>query len=246
MRGLHITNKQGKNTFVQFTSAALCNPPPKLGKAGEVAEFARYLAATETGTHEALVVQLGEDYAQALIDGDPEIDMEKAGMRLGEGRRVYIEYEWREEDGKQIKADSGRIRHAPPSFIEVLTNPDGSERERRTPIEVEANINEDMPLHWTGKKLPRAEATRRFVMTRTIQLFHRDGLTYDYLFAMAEELAKEDVMMLIGAGNKGKDPLILQANGSPYRGFLEGRVNGQSYKLLLHLSNLELKVPEAK
>ena len=96
-------------------------------------------------------------------------------------------------------------------------------------------------MHWSGKKLPRAEAARRFVMTRTIQLFHQDGLTYDYLFEMAGELAKEDVLMLIGAGGKGNAPLILQANGTPYRGFLAGRVDGKSYKLLLHLSNMELK-----
>jgi len=32
-------------------------------------------------------------------------------------------------------------------------------------------------------------------------------------------------------------------NGSPYRGFLEGRVDGERYILLLHLSNMELKMP---
>ena len=125
--------------------------------------------------------------------------------------------------------------------LEVLINPDGTERERREPEEIEANVNDDLPLHWTGKKLSREDAVKRFVMTRTIQLFHRDGLTYDYLFKMAEELSKDDVVMLIGAGQNGADPLIFQANGSPYRGFLEGRVDGTSYKLLLHLSNLELK-----
>ena len=244
MRELHITNDEGKNTCVGFAAATLSTPPPKLGKGGEPAEFIRYLATTEEGTHEALAGESGEDdYGQALIDGDPEIDMEKVGMRLGESRRVYIEYEWEEKDGKVVKSGSGRIRHAPPSFLEVLTNPDGSERERRKPQDVEANINEELPLHWTGKKLPRKDAIRRFVMNRTIQLFHRDGLTYDYLFAMAGELAKEDVLMLIGAGEKGNAPLVFQANGTPYRGFLEGRVDGKSYKLLLHLSNLELKLP---
>ena len=244
MRELHITNEQGKNTCVQFATAAVSDPPPKLGKDGEAAEFSRYLATTEAGTHQVLAAKQGKDYAQALIDGDPEIDMEMVGMRLGEGRRVYLEYEWQDKDGKEVKTGDGRIRHAPPSFIEVLSNPDGSERERRKPEEVEANINEELPLHWSGKKLPRAEAARRFVMTRTIQLFHQDGLTYDYLFEMAGQLAKEDVLMLIGAGGKGNAPLIFQANGTPYRGFLEGRVDGKSYKLLLHLSNLKLKLPE--
>jgi hypothetical protein len=244
MRELHITNEQGENTCVHFATAVVSDSPPELGKDGEVAEFVRYLATTEAGTHEALAKAEGEDYAQALIDGDPEVDMEMVGMRLGEGRRIYIEYDWQDKDGKKVKTGEGRIRHAPPSFIEVLTNPDGSKRESRKPVEVEANINDESPLHWTGKKLPRAEAARRFVMNRTIQIFHQDGLTYDYLFEMAGELAEENVLMLIGAGSKGNAPLIFQANGTPYRGFLEGRVNGKSYKLLLHLSNLELKLPK--
>jgi len=32
----------------------------------------------------------------------------------------------------------------------------------------------------------------------------------------------------------------------PYRGFLEGRTKGTEYCLLLHLSNIELKAPEAQ
>jgi len=241
MRQLHITNEQGKDTCVNFAGTSIVNSPPKLGKGGEVAEFSRFLATAETGTNEHLTREFGEEYSQALIDGDPEADMELIGMRMREGRRVYIEFEWEEKDGKEVKKDGGKIRHAPPSFLEVLINPDGTERERREPEEIEANVNDDLPLHWTGKKLSREDAVKRFAMTRTIQLFHRDGLTYDYLFKMAEELSKDDVVMLIGAGQNGADPLIFQANGSPYRGFLEGRIDGTSYKLLLHLSNLELK-----
>ena len=48
-------------------------------------------------------------------------------------------------------------------------------------------------------------------------------------------------MMLVGAGAKGRDPLIFQNNGLPWRGFLEGRIQDDSYALLLRLSNLELK-----
>ena len=96
-------------------------------------------------------------------------------------------------------------------------------------------------MRWTGKKMPKSKVVVSFAFKRTIQLKHVDGLTFDYLFDMAKELHDEDVMVLIGAGSKGKDPLIFQANGMPYRGFLEGRVNGKKYQLLLHLSNMELK-----
>jgi hypothetical protein len=33
----------------------------------------------------------------------------------------------------------------------------------------------------------------------------------------------------------GKDPLIFQTNGTPYRGFLDGRVNKKQYQLILRL-----------
>jgi phosphate starvation-inducible PhoH-like protein len=60
------------------------------------------------------------------------------------------------------------------------------------------------------------------------------------------ELDEEDVMVLLGAGESGKDPIVLQLNGTAYRGFLEGRVNGETFILLLHLSNMELKKPVEK
>jgi hypothetical protein len=61
---------------------------------------------------------------------------------------------------------------------------------------------------------------------------------------MARQLEAKDSLMLLGAGPKGNQPLILRRGGSPYRGFLEGRTQGDKYCLILHFSNLELKAPE--
>ncbi len=61
--------------------------------------------------------------------------------------------------------------------------------------------------------------TGRFVFTRNYRVRHIDGLTFDFLFAMAKGLA--DSLVLLGAGAQGKEPLILERNGLPYRGFLE-------------------------
>ena len=80
---------------------------------------------------------------------------------------------------------------------------------------------------------------------RSLQLRHVDGVTFDFLYTMAKELADADVMVLLGAGQSGKEPRVMQINGTPYRWFLEGRSNGESYLLLLHLSNMELKLPAA-
>jgi hypothetical protein len=68
-------------------------------------------------------------------------------------------------------------------------------------------------------------------------------VTFDFLYSIAKELDEKDFVMLLAAGLDGKSPLIFQTNGTPYRGFLEGRVSGESFLLLLHLSNMELKKP---
>ena len=75
---------------------------------------------------------------------------------------------------------------------------------------------------------------------------HVNGLTYDILFDMAKKLADAGAMMLITAGAKGNEPLVMSNGGTPYRAFLEGRVQGDSYALILRLTNLELKEIPAK
>ena len=60
---------------------------------------------------------------------------------------------------------------------------------------------------------------------------------------MANDLQKKNQLMFVVAGTKGIEPLIFQVNGTPMRGFLEGRTDGKKYKLLLHLSNMEIKLP---
>lgn len=70
---------------------------------------------------------------------------------------------------------------------------------------------------------------------------HVNGLTYDFLFDMAKKLAEADAMMLVGGGQKGIEPLVMANGGTPYRAFLEGRVDGDKYALILRLTNMELK-----
>jgi hypothetical protein len=62
---------------------------------------------------------------------------------------------------------------------------------------------------------------------------------------MAKELEEKESLLLVGAGAKSNQPLVFRRGGSSYRGFLEGRTDGDRYALILHLSNMELKAPEA-
>ena len=156
--------------------------------------------------------------------------MEQVGRFIGATDVVYL-------------SSAGEILYASPEVVEVITGPDGEEKERRAPKVEPANVDDDAPVRWTGRKLPKGEAVRRFCFARTIQLRHVDGVTYEYLFAIAKELHEEGNMVLMGAGPDGKAPLVFQSNGTPYRGFLEGRVDGDRYQLRIHLSNMELRRP---
>jgi hypothetical protein len=58
---------------------------------------------------------------------------------------------------------------------------------------------------------------------------------------MAKELHDSDSLMFIGGGKRGNEPLVITQGGEEYRGFLEGRIDGEKYILILHLTNMELK-----
>ena len=128
-----------------------------------------------------------------------------------------------------------------PNWIELIFDKNGNEKYRRIPEDKFSNITDELPIRFTKLKLKRKDAVRKFVFSRTLQLWHSDGLTFEFLFNIAKELDEKDEMMLIGGGEKGKDPLIFQNNGLPWRAFLEGRVEDDRYALLMRLSNLELK-----
>lgn len=229
MRRLHVANASQRDAII---GALTVSPPPApaLGRAGQPAEFRRFIAAGDGRLDEDLIAQFGDDYAKALIDGDPEIDMETVG-RFIEGTQAML------------ISGTGEPLYSAPRIVEITYDASGAEIERRDPVEVEPTVNDEIPLRWTGRKLPKSEVVRKYVVRRTLQLQHVDGVTFDFLHAMAKELADEGAMVLLGGGNQGKDPIILQMNGVPYRGFLEGRVDGERYLLLLHLSNMELKRP---
>jgi hypothetical protein len=125
--------------------------------------------------------------------------------------------------------------------VEVVHSPDGSEKERRELKRQRANIRAEDAVQWTGKFFPKADTLRRFVFTKSYQIRHTSGLTYDFLYDMAKRLHESKSLMRVGAGKKGTDQLCLTEGGEKYFGFLEGRIDGDKYCLILRLTNLELK-----
>ena len=202
---------------------------------GAPLKLERLIKTTEKTSYEALIGRFqGESEAlgKALVEGDPEIDLEQVGRRLGNATRVWV-------------GPEGNVLYAA-RVLSVVTGLDGAEKSRADFVDVEATVGEDQPpLLWSGRLMPIDQVVRRFALVRKVQLRHVNGLTFDFLLEMARELDREGKMLRVGAGPKAQLPLIFQTNGSPFHGFLEGRVEGETYRLVLHLSNLELKrVPE--
>lgn len=170
-----------------------------------------------------------ESVAKALIKEDPEIDIEQVGMFLQDTSRVYV--------------SQRGIVHVVDEF-EVIKDPEGNIKDRRPRKKELQNINTDVPLKWTGKYIKKDEAMHRFVFTNKKQLVHINGLTFDFLFQIAKDLDKRKSLLLLQAGEKGDQPIVMNRGGKSYNAFLEGRVKGESYCLILHLSNMELKKPK--
>ena len=226
---INLTDAKGRDANVALGGLKHI-PSAVIGLPNEKLTFKRFVSSTRESSHEALKQRLGENYGQLLVDGDPEIDMEQTGLFIYQTQTIYLD-----GDGEALFVE--------PEVVEILFDQQGDEKERRDPIDTLSNVDTAAPVRWTGKNVPITEAVRRFAFQRRLQLFHVNGITFDFLFEIARTLHMSQSLMLVGAGDKGSDPLIFRANGKPYRGFLHGRVDDTRFQLFLLLSAMELKNP---
>ena len=235
MANINLTDPRKRDAVVKAESISPRSRVRYIGPKGGASYTRKVLKATVDHDYDSLSAQAKdnpEKLAQMLIDSDPEVDKEMFGRFLWNVSRVYI---------NQNEEVTYRIQQN-----EIIYTPDGKFKERRQRVRAEANVDSDIPLSWTGKKIAKAEAIRRYVFSSKLQIVHINGLTYDFLYGMAKELHEMDSLMLLGGGKKGKDPLVFRRGSTAYRGFLEGRIKDDSYILLLHLSNAELKSPSGE
>lgn len=169
-----------------------------------------------------------EALSGAIIAEDVEIDLEHTGMLVENIKKIYAD------------KDNQILFHV--DMMEVIKDKEGNETQRKPLEQKAANISlEEIPIKWSGKLMPKKMAIKKFVFAKHYQIRHVNGLTYDFLYDMAKELDEKDSLMFVGGGVKGNEPLVITTGGTPYRAFLEGRVDGSLYCLILHLTNLELK-----
>jgi hypothetical protein len=229
MRYINLSNNKDRDAKVVFKS--LSSPPTvhMTTRSGESVKNRRLLKGTSTNSISSLLKQFKDpdQLAEAIIEKDPEVDLNLGGKALNISDRVYINPD--EEVVYKVRKN------------EKIFLPNGDLKEERAPRYLDANIAIEHAVNWTGKMIPRNKLYNKVVFVRNYQICHVNGLTYDFLFGMAKELDQKDSMMMIAGGEKGDEPLVFNDGGKPYRAFLEGRVDGSKYCLILHLTDLELK-----
>lgn len=227
MRAINISNERNRNAQVGFEQKALGRKIQYIREDGQAHRNVRVLKSTIPTNFGSLIKTHGENLIDRIIDSDPEIDIERIGVFINNVKKVFLTPE-------------GKVAYRV-SRKQVFYTPTGEIKDERKYHTAEANINIDNPLRWTGKLIPKDVAARMFVFTRGYQLRHINGLTFDFLYDMAKKLHEQNCVMLLGGGAKGAGPIVLATGGTPYRAFIEGRIDGDKYCLILHLTNLELK-----
>ena len=231
MPGINLRDGRNRDATVRADSTSEFADVEYVDRNGSPAKTRRVLKATSEQSFERLSTAAGDvdKLAAALVAGDPDTDIERIGMFVVQPARVFVNT--KDEIVYQIEQ------------TEIVRSPSGEEKERSPRRRAEPNVDGEIPISWTGRMVKKDDAIRRFVFSSKLQIVHINGLTYDFLYGMAKELAEANSLMLLGAGKSGKDPLIFRRGSTAHRGFLEGRINGDKYLLILHLSKLELKRP---
>src|SRR5688572_18113608 len=141
MPQINLANSKGRDAVVTTEAVAGGMVVKWVDGDGRAAQAVRILRGTLDRDVEAIAARAGgmDKVAAALIEGDPEVDLESYGARLGPTQRVYI--------------DPDRQVVTKVEEWEVVRNPDGTERERRPRKARLANTNAEIPLRWSGKMM---------------------------------------------------------------------------------------------
>ena len=171
IRAIHISDDRRRDAQVAFDAQPVASALRRVLPSGEEPVGVRLVKATAAMNRRLAEYGDLQELAREIEEGDPDVDMEVTGRKLRRTRRIFVDRNY------EI------VYHV--NLFRVVRNPDGTERERRALTKVPGNVNERIPLRWTGRLFDRDEALRRFVFTRSYQLRHVNGATFDFLYHMA-------------------------------------------------------------
>jgi hypothetical protein len=232
IRQLRLADHRGRDATCGLLPVRLPDARRWQDLAGQPVQMLRRVRATAATHPDTLLAQSPDpdDLAQTLIAGDPEWDLRALGRPTGPCTRGYL-------DGDEQRC------YAPQWQERRADSPDGESRLRPLPARP-ANLAPATPPVWSGVLLPRQEIVRRVAFVRAYQVVHGDTLQFDFLYDLVQYLQQRNAMVQVGSGRQGRGPLVCERNGRPYRGFLDGRVQGEAMRLVLYLAAGELTLPE--
>ena len=196
MRKINISNELKRDAEVAYGTTFRRESTSYRTASGSEVSNVRRLKTTMQTSDASLIAEYGEGLADAIQNGDPEVDMNLVGLNLNGLTRVYVT--------PQLKVAYGAILN------EHVYLPDGSEKEVRPMTSNAANIALDgVPVRWTGKLIPKEKAMRMFMFKKSYQVQHVNGLTYDFLYEIWKEVdTLEDVFI-----SYQKVPALLKEEG---------------------------------
>ena len=180
-----------------------------------------------------------EDVREEILERHDEIDLELAGKEIGYTSTLLTDseynlcYNFTEYEIKRNR--EGKI---------IPCNECGSLYcEHRIKLQRQANVNsEEEPIRWIKiAQLDKLEALQKWSFSTSYQLRHTDGLKYKFLYDMAKKLHDSGKMVLMApVRDKKPQKLVLHNGGTQFYAWLEGRVKGDKYALILHRTTLRL------
>lgn len=174
-----------------------------------------------------------DDLPAALRERDEEIDIEHAGKVIDATSTVAV------RDDLE------------PAFTyteyDILDKPSGDQVER-VHLRVESNVEGPIPVRVTEQYMTPVELLLRFVFRKSYTLSHQDSAGYKLLHDMASRLQGRGQLVRLQAFDqetRKPAPLVLVSGTVGFAAaFLEGKVEGNRYCLMVHLADRELRLPE--
>ena len=187
LKEIHIENSKKRDASVRFVSLIRENDP-KLAYKGKSIKNSRLLISSDETSEDSLINKHKSKLAESILKEDVDVDIEYAGKFIGDIDRILFN-------------SKNEILYSPPKIKEVLFNKEGKEVKKQDPKEIVPNVRDDTPpLKWTGKFFKREEILKKFVINKSIQLRHTDGLTFEFLYDMAKILNDKKSLMFLGGG----------------------------------------------
>jgi hypothetical protein len=180
-----------------------------------------------------------------LLKADDEIDIELVGKSIRHTTRIKVDRQNKPVYSFQLKL--------------IYTAPDGTQKEK--PFKAnESNIDAETPLIVTDKFFDIAEILQKYIVRKTYQLTHINGITFRFLCDFAKKLSEMKKVVRIDAKDpqsKKSIPIVLKRGGRMFPiAFLSAKFRlkdskkpdsdeNREYQMFLHLIDREMKLPQA-